>query len=81
MYTENILNTGITNLSCRYVWNLFIPKVCTMILIYSLFFFRFKMKVGVSIEDDRRRAKIIRQEIGMDKPLVIFNFCWLVRVS
>ena len=67
-----MLNTDMTYFSCKYVRNLFIPEICAMILIHSLFFFRFKMKVGVSVEDDRRRAKIIREEIGMDKPLVTF---------
>ncbi len=32
--------------------------------------FRFKMKVGISIEDDRRRAKLIRDQIGMENKLV-----------
>ena len=31
----------------------------------------FKQKVGVSIEDDRRRARIIREEIGPDRFLMV----------
>lgn len=31
----------------------------------------FKMKVGANLEDDKRRAKLIRQEIGYDKALMM----------
>ena len=34
-------------------------------------FTRFKMKVGVSVEDDARRAAIIREEVGWDAPLMM----------
>ncbi len=31
---------------------------------------RFKMKVGITLEDDKRRARAIRNEIGPDYKLV-----------
>lgn len=34
-------------------------------------FTRFKMKVGLDIEDDARRAGIIREEVGWDNPLMM----------
>ena len=34
-------------------------------------FTRFKMKVGLDIEDDARRAEIIREEVGWDVPLMM----------
>lgn len=34
-------------------------------------FTRFKMKVGLDIEDDSRRAGIIREEVGWDVPLMM----------
>lgn len=34
-------------------------------------FTRFKMKVGDSVEDDARRAGIIREEVGWDAPLMM----------
>ena len=34
-------------------------------------FTRFKMKVGLDIEDDARRAGIIREEVGWDVPLMM----------
>ena len=39
-------------------------------LVFSFYIFRFKMKVGCDIEDDKRRAKRIRETIGFDKILV-----------
>ena len=34
-------------------------------------FTRFKMKVGLDVEDDARRAEIIREEVGWDAPLMM----------
>ena len=43
---------------------------------------RFKMKVGASVEDDRRRARIIRDEIGPDRMLAVdANQRWDVPVA
>ena len=43
---------------------------------------RFKMKVGADIEDDRRRARIIRDEIGPDPMLAVdANQRWDVPVA
>ena len=43
---------------------------------------RFKMKVGANIEDDRRRARIIRSEIGPDRMLAVdANQRWDVPVA
>jgi L-fuconate dehydratase len=43
---------------------------------------RFKMKVGASIDDDRRRARIIRDEIGPDLMLAVdANQRWDVPVA
>ncbi|HET7473124.1 MAG TPA: L-fuconate dehydratase [Candidatus Limnocylindrales bacterium] len=43
---------------------------------------RFKMKVGANVEDDRRRARIIRSEIGPDRMLAVdANQRWDVPVA
>jgi L-fuconate dehydratase len=43
---------------------------------------RFKMKVGANVEDDRRRAAIIRSEIGRDRMLAVdANQRWDVPVA
>jgi L-fuconate dehydratase len=43
---------------------------------------RFKMKVGANVEDDRRRARIIRDEIGPDRMLAVdANQRWDVPVA
>jgi L-fuconate dehydratase len=43
---------------------------------------RFKMKVGANVEDDRRRARIIRSEIGRDRMLAVdANQRWDVPVA
>jgi L-fuconate dehydratase len=43
---------------------------------------RFKMKVGSSVEDDRRRARIIRDEIGPERMLAVdANQRWDVPVA
>ena len=34
-------------------------------------FTRFKMKVGLDVEDDARRAEIIREEVGWEAPLMM----------
>lgn len=34
-------------------------------------FIRFKMKVGLDVQDDARRAQIIREEVGWDAPLMM----------
>ncbi len=43
---------------------------------------RFKMKVGASVDDDRRRAAIIREEIGPDRMLAVdANQRWDVPIA
>jgi L-fuconate dehydratase len=43
---------------------------------------RFKMKVGANVDDDRRRARIIREEIGFDRMLAVdANQRWDVPVA
>ncbi len=43
---------------------------------------RFKMKVGTNVDDDRRRARIIRDEIGPDRMLAVdANQRWDVPVA
>jgi L-fuconate dehydratase len=43
---------------------------------------RFKMKVGANVDDDRRRARIIRDEIGPDRMLAVdANQRWDVPVA
>ena len=41
---------------------------------------RFKMKVGSDIEDDKRRSKIIREEIGYEHKLVSQKKCLIKQI-
>jgi len=65
----------VTILFTNLFWSLVRKALCNLTEIwcgrtFGLFSLRFKMKVGVSLEDDRRRSKLIREQIGYEHQLV-----------